>query len=189
MSRIRNKQKSLYKYRPSRPRRTLLLLACLLEITTFSVCLGQTHFKEQKEGYELTLPSSAWRAETRPSATHPHTEFVYGPADEVRLRVRLRFLDQSDTPETLANRARDRRLQSLPGFIDNSIEPFAGKLSGIKVAYEYARGGRLVGEQAYYLRANIQTIYILRFKGPPDVLNRIRAQTESIARSFFAPLN
>jgi hypothetical protein len=185
---MRNRQKSHFEHRLYRPRRTLPLLACLLEITTFSVCLAQTHFKEQKEGYELTLPSSAWRAETRPNATYPHTEFVYGPADEIRLRIRLRFLDQADTPETLANRARDRRLQ-LPGFINSSIEPFAGKLSGVRVAYEYARGGRLVSQQTYYLRASNRTIYILRFSGPPDVLKRIQAQTESIARSFSPSLN
>lgn len=180
---MRNRQKCHFKHRPSSPRRTLLYWAFLLEITTFSVCFAQTHFKEQKEGYELILPSSAWRAETRPSATYPHTEFAYGPADEVRLRIRLRFLDQADTPEMLANRARDRRLQ-LPGFINSSIEPFAGKLSGVTVAYEYARGGRLVGEQRYYLQADSRTVYILRFTGPPDVLKRLQNQTLSIARSF-----
>lgn len=162
----------------------LFLFVCLLQITTFSVCLAQTHFKEQKEGYELTLPSSSWRTETRPTITYAHTDFIYGPAAEVRLRIRLRFLDQADTPEAVANRAREKRLQLLPGFINSSIEPFAGKLTGVGVAYEYVRGGRLVGDQSYYLQANNRTIYILRFTGPPDVLKRIKDQTESIARSF-----
>lgn len=181
---MRNKQKIVFKYRPRIRRRAFLLLACLLEMTTFSVSLAQTHFKEPKEGYELTLPSSAWSPETRPSAIYAHTEFVYGPADEVRLRIRRRFLDQADTPETVANRARERRLQLLPGFINTSIQPFAGKLSGVRVAYEYVRGGRLIRDQAYYLHANNRTIYVLRFTGPPDVLKQIQDQTESIARSF-----
>ncbi len=180
---MRNRKKSVLKYRPSTQRLMLFLIVCLLEITTFSVCLAQTHFKEPKEGYELTLPSS-WRTETRPSATYAHTDFIYGPAAEVRLRIRLRFLDQPDTPEAVANRAREKRLQLLPGFINSGIEPFAGKLTGVMVAYEYVRGGRLVGDQAYYLQANDRTIYILRFTGPPDVLKRIKDQTESIARSF-----
>lgn len=181
---MRNRQESVLKYRPGIQRRMVFLFACLLEITTFSVCLAQTHFKEQKEGYELTLPSSAWRTETRPSATYAHTDFIYGPAAEVRLRIRLRFLDPADTPETVANRAREKRVQLLPGFINSSIEPFTGKLSGVMVAYEYARGGRLVGDRAYYLQTNNRTIYVLRFTGPPDVLQRIKDQTESIARSF-----
>jgi hypothetical protein len=181
---MRSKQSIVFKYRPRIRRQALLLLACLLEIATFSVSLAQTHFKEPKEGYELTLPSSAWSTETRPSAIYAHTEFVYGPADEVRLRIRRRFLDQADTPDTVANRARERRLQLLPGFINSSIEPFAGKLSGVRVAYEYVRGGRLIRDQAYYLQANNRTIYVLRFTGPPDLLKQIQDQTESIARSF-----
>lgn len=70
------------------------------------------------------------------------------------------------------------------GFINSSIEPFAGKLHGVKVAYEYVRGGALVGAQTYYLQANNRTIYVLRFTAPPDVLKGIRDQIESIARSF-----
>ena len=174
---MRNSEQSVW-------RPILFLLACLLEIVTYSVCLAQTHFEEQKEGYKLTLPSSAWKAENRPSVTYSHTDFIYGPADEVRLRIRRRFLDQADTPETVANRARERRLQLLPGFVNISIEPFAGKLSGVRLEYEYVRGGRLVGDQAYYFQANNRTIYVLRFTGPPDGLKRIHNQIESIARSF-----
>ena len=181
---MRNKPKSVLNYRSSSQRLTLLLSAFLVEIITFSLCPAQTHFKEQKEGYELTLPSSGWRPETRPNTTYAHTDFVYGPADEVRLRIRLRLSDQADTPETVANRARARRLQLFPGFINSSIEPFAGKLNGVKVAYEYVRGGGLIGAQTYYLQANTRTIYVLRFTGPPDVLKRIQDQTQSIARSF-----
>lgn len=181
---MRNKRKSVLNYRSSRQRLTLLLAAFLLEISTVSVCSAQTHFKEQKEGYGLTLPSSGWRPETRPDTIYAHTDFVYGPADQVRLRIRLRLSDQGDTPETVANRARARRLQLFPGFINSSIEPFAGKISGVKVAYEYVRGGGLVGAQTYYLQGNNRTIYVLRFTGPPVVLKGIRDQTESIARSF-----
>jgi hypothetical protein len=161
-----------------------LLLTILLETITFSVCLGQTRFREELEGYELTMPSSAWKAEMRPNASYAHTDFVYGPTSEVRLRIRMRLVGPADTPKTTANRDQARRLQLFPGFIDSSIEPFVGALSGVKVTYEYVRQGRLVAARSYYLKANNRTIYVLRFTGPPDTLKEIQQQTESIAHSF-----
>jgi hypothetical protein len=38
--------------------------------------------------------------------------------------------------------------------------------------------------RVYYLRADPRTVYVLHFSGRRDTLLQLRAQTDSIARSF-----
>ena len=75
-------------------------------------------------------------------------------------------------------------LRFLPGFIGNNKEKFGGKLNGIKITYEYAGGGKAVAARVYYLEANNRMIYVLRFVGTRTDLEKIRDDTDSIARSF-----
>jgi hypothetical protein len=75
-------------------------------------------------------------------------------------------------------------LRFLPGYVENNQEPFAGRLVGTKFTYEYSDGGRPMAGRTYYLQANKQTIYVLRFTGARERLAAVREETDSIARSF-----
>jgi hypothetical protein len=68
--------------------------------------------------------------------------------------------------------------------VENRSEPFAGRLRGAVLAYEYSKGGRLMTGRTYYLQADGQTIYILHFNGARKPLAELRGETDSIARSF-----
>ena len=92
------------------------MFALLLAITFSSFAIGQIRCSEDFEGYELTVPSSTWRAESRPNATFTPTDFAYGPKDEVRLRIRKRLVGRMDTPDAAANHDLEMRRECLPGF-------------------------------------------------------------------------
>lgn len=180
---MRNARTTVLNCRPSMYLLAMLVTTCLVEIITFPVCLAQTRFRDDLQRYEVTLPSSAWRQESRPNVSFIHTNFVYGSSSEVRLRIRLRLLSHEDTAKTAASRDRMLR-RDLPGLVNSGISPFVGKLSGFKVEYEYVRAGRLVSVQTYYLEANNREMWVLRFTGAPDMIEQTKDETESIARSF-----
>lgn len=144
----------------------------------------QRSFKADAEGYLLELPSTLWRSVARPDGIHAHTDFFYGTDKNVRLRIRLELVDENTSPETVAARDEGRRLHFLPGFVDNKKEQFVGKLSGVKVTYEYVSGGKAVAARVYYLKANNRIIYVLRFTGTRAYLSQLNDQTDFIARSF-----
>jgi len=164
--------------------RSIILIFLLLTVICRAFGSAQTRFTDQTEGYVLELPSPEWRAVARPDVIHPHTDFIYGKANNVRLRIRLKLVDESASLETIVARDEERRLRFLPGFIGNNKEKFGGKLNGIKITYEYAGGGKAVAARVYYLEANNRMIYVLRFVGTRTDLEKIRDDTDSIARSF-----
>jgi hypothetical protein len=79
---------------------------------------------------------------------------------------------------------REQELRFRPGYVENKRETFAGRLGGIKLTYEYSDGGRLMAARTYYLQADKQTIYVLRFNGTRERLAALRGETDFIARSF-----
>jgi hypothetical protein len=73
---------------------------------------------------------------------------------------------------------------SLPGYVKEKVEPFAGRLSGARYAYEYVTEGKPTARFIYYLAANNRLIYRLEFAGSPDLLRTLSEQTDLIVRSF-----
>lgn len=174
---------TILSYAGQRRRTHVQLLLGLLLTLTSPICMAQVRVRDEVDGFELMLPSSAWIAMSLPSTIYTHTDFVYGKTSTVRLRIR-RTLNDVDTPSAIARRDRQMRLRFLPGFISDGTESFVGKLDGVRVRYEYIRGGKLVSVETYYLQSSASVIYVLRFSGPPELLERIRNQTDFIARSF-----
>ena len=156
----------------------------LLVVICCNLGSAQTSFTEETEGYVFELPSTMWRALPRPDGIHGHTDFTHGPDSDVRLRIRLKMVDENTLPEAIADRDEERRLRFLPGFVDSKREQFIGKVSGVITSYEYIRGGKPVAARVYYLRANTRIIYVLRFTGTRAALKEILGQTDSIAHSF-----
>lgn len=164
--------------------RSLFTLIALILLAFNSTGKAQEVYTNSKSGYSLELPSPTWRMISHSDAAHEHTEFVYGDRLEGYLQIRKEVVDPGVTPSELARRDRDQRFRYLPGFIEGKEERFAGRMNGITMSYEFVRTGKPMLGRIYYLQTDDRTVYALRFSGLRDKLNRIRNQTDLIARSF-----
>ncbi len=167
-------------------RRYSLSIACLLILAFSSVAAfaQDETYTSADDNYTLELPSPTWKATTRPDNVHQHTEFIYGDRMDGFLRVRKEVVEASVTPSALASRDQDLKLRYLSGFVGGKEEKFAGRLNGVTASYEYTSAGKPMAGRIYYLQADNRTIYTLHFTALRDKLQRLRNQTDAIARSF-----
>jgi hypothetical protein len=98
--------------------------------------------------------------------------------------MRKEVIDATETPAKLADRDQDLKLRYLNGFVRGKTAPFAGRLEGVTLSYEYTAAGKPMAGRIYYLQADPRTVYVLWFTGLREKLQRIQNQTDSIARSF-----
>ena len=76
------------------------------------------------------------------------------------------------------------KLQFKPGFVAGKEEVFRGSLIGKVFNFEFIRSGRNMSGRYYFLKADENTVYVLRFEAFRDKLLTIRNQTDSMARTF-----
>jgi len=164
--------------------RRILAFALILIGLATPVALAQQLYSHEKVDYSFELPSTTWRAILEPDAAHEHPEFVYGDRLDGFLTIRKEIVDAGITPSELARRDQDLKLRFLPGFVEGKEERFNGRLDGVTISYEFVRTGKPMIGRTYYLQVDNRTIYALRFTGLRDKLNRIRNQTDLIARTF-----
>ncbi len=164
----------------------VFLLCALLMFPAFALlAAAQTRsFTNQNVDYTLELPNATWRSVSRSDNMQQHTEFVYGDRADGYLRVRKEVVDAGVTMAALARRDQDSKLRFLPGYVEGKQESFGGRWSAIVTSYEFTQAGKPTTGRIYYLQTDNRTIYALHFTGARDKLNRIRNQTDAIARSF-----
>jgi len=150
----------------------IVVFALLLPATVRSQTRSHT---AENLNYVVVLPSAQWRS-------NDGTEFRYG--DDVHLRIRRLLVDADVTVTDLIQREQSSDRLSLPGYVKEKVEPFAGRLSGARYAYEYVTNGKPTARLIYYLEANNRIVYRLEFAGPPDLLRALSAQTDFIAQTF-----
>ena len=166
-------------------RRIKFLLACALAVVFVATAAeAQEVFSDENVEYTLELPNTTWRATSRPDSVHQHVEFVYGDRMDGYLRLRKEVIEGEERPADLATRDADLKLRYRPGYVGGKQETFAGRLSGVTFGYEYIESGKQMAGRIYYLKANDRTVYTLHFTGLRDKIQRIRNQTDAIARSF-----
>lgn len=158
---------------------TLVLVAFMMP-----TALAQQLYSHDNVEYTFELPSTMWRAILEPDAAREHPEFVYGDRLDGYLTIRKEVVEAGTTPADFAQRDQDLKLRFLPGFVQGKQDPFNGRLDGVTMSYEFVRTGKPMLGRTYYLQADNRTIYALRFTGLRDKLNRIRNQTDLIARTF-----
>jgi hypothetical protein len=165
----------------------------ILTISTIIIFAGffSSNFKSQTRSYTaenldyvLVLPTAQWRAINVPGVTNDSTEFRYDSDGAVHLRIRRELVDADVTVADLIQRQQRLHRSSLPGYVKEKVEPFAGRLGGARYAYEYVTEGKPTARVSYYLEANNRLIYRLEFAGSPDLLRTLSEQTDLIARSF-----
>jgi hypothetical protein len=162
-----------------------ILVIGLFVVGLMPVALAQQLYTHEKVDYSFELPSATWKAILEPDAAHEHPEFVYGDRLDGFLTIRREVVEAGVTPSELARRDQDLKLRFLPGFVEGKEERFNGRLDGVMISYEFVRTGKPMLGRTYYLQGgDNRTIYALRFTGLRDKLNRIRNQTDLIARTF-----
>lgn len=147
--------------------------------------LAQGHsYSSGKVDYTVDFPSTVWRLITEPDELHQHAEFVFGDRNDGYLRIRKEALDEGLTVREFGRRDQEQKVRFLPGYVDGKEENFSGRLTGVTISYEFTQAGKPMFGRTYYLQAGDHTVYALRFTGGRDKLERIRNQTDAIARSF-----
>jgi len=148
------------------------------------VAAQEYSYTSPKAEFSVEFPSPTWKKTGEPDDVHQHTEFIYGDRWDGYLRIRKEALPEGVSIRDFALRDQDERTRFLPGFVNGKDEPFNGRLDGVTVSYEFTQAGKPMSGRSYYLKADGQTVYVLRFTGLRNKLLAIRNQTDAIARSL-----
>jgi hypothetical protein len=162
---------------------SLLFSAAFCLLLTVSAFAQTGTFSDPNVEYTFMVPDSAWKQTVKPSTTSPNVEYVFKERSEGHLEVRKVTVKSGETLADIMS-GEEQRLQFLPGFVAGKEENFNGAFNGKVFNYEFVRAGRNMSGRFYFLQADANTIYILRFAGRRDNLRSIRNQTDSIARTF-----
>ena len=145
----------------------------------------------ETDDYVIEFPTHTWKAvpDPRPRLT----VYVNGDSEEdVRLVIRISMEGGVDLPEFARY---DYHLHVRPyvkhGSGLSKETDFRGHLRGMVFTYEYTKWREGVGKpmagRVYYLKIHFPTlasVWVLRFEGERDKLQRMQDQIDAIARSF-----
>jgi hypothetical protein len=161
----------------------ILSLAFFVLLAAVSVFPQGQSFSDANVDYTFEVPDDRWKMTVKPSATSPNVEYVFIERNEGHLEVRKLPIAKDAFMSDIV-RDEEQKLQFLPGYVAGKEENFGGFLKGTVFNYEFVRAGRPMSGRFYFLKANDNTIYVLRFTGFRDKLRTIRNQTDSIGRTF-----
>ncbi|HEX5707805.1 MAG TPA: hypothetical protein VFX96_10950 [Pyrinomonadaceae bacterium] len=166
-------------------RSTKFFIACAVALLFVGADARAQHvFSDDEVEYTLELPNTTWKPTARADGAHQHVDFIYGERSDGYLKIRREVVEQGQTPADVLDRERDFKLRIITGYVGGKEERFAGRLEGVTFGYEYTSGGKQMAGRVYYLQADGRTVYTLNFTGQREKLQRIRNQTDAIARSF-----
>jgi hypothetical protein len=167
---------------------SFLLLISSLSFDSLSTRVkGQnnTTFKDPNGKYELDLPQN-WKAVSyQDGAGNSRVDIIYRDRSYGLLKVTQESLPSNTTLENFIQSDIDQNLRFRPGYVYNSIESFAaGSLRGNLLQFDFTNAGQPKKARNYYLKADGQTVWVLRFAGNRDVFSPLRHESDAIARSF-----
>jgi hypothetical protein len=147
-----------------------------------SVAQGNA-FSDPNAAYSFDIPDAKWKMTVKPTVASPGVEYVFGDRNDGHIEVR-RLTVAKDAILGDIVRGEEQKLQFLPGYVAGKQEVFRGRLNGAVFNFEFVRAGRPMSGRYYFLIADPNTVYVLRFSGFTDKLKSIRNQTDSMARTF-----
>jgi hypothetical protein len=162
----------------------LFLFVIIWTGTPMEVAAQEYSYTSPKAEFSVEFPSPTWKKTGEPDDVNRHTEFVYGDRWDCQLRIRKEALPEGMSIKDFALRDQDERNRFLPGFMAGKDETFNGRLDGVTASYEFTQAGKPMTGRTYYLKADAQTVYVLRFTGLRNKMLGIRNQTDAIARSL-----
>jgi hypothetical protein len=168
-----------------RPIKSFLFALVLFGFSYSAPVAAQTEtFSDENVDYRFDLPSPTWKVVTRPDGLQKRAEFIYGDRLDGYLQIHKEIVEPGIDPSDLAASYKDDKLRFKPGYVDGKEESFVGHLSGVTMSYEYTYSGKSMVGRIYFLQVENRSIYVMHFTGLRDKLERIRNQTDSIARTF-----
>ena len=166
------------------PLRTAAFVALSISLWFCGHASGQTDaFSDPSVEYTFELPDPRWKMTVKPSATSQNVEYVFGDRRDGHLEVRKLSMTKDGMLSDII-KDEEEKLQFRPGYVAGREENFGGFLKGAVFNFEFVGAGRNMSGRFYFLRANDNAVYLLRFVGERDKLKSIRNQTDSIARTF-----
>jgi hypothetical protein len=168
----------------------LLSLTSLMAIIFVNGVFAQEVFKDPEGKYSLTLPAGWHAVVNQDTLGKVDVNIVYRNRESGALK--LRRADEIDEKMEIIDFAKKDELESVRfilGYDKISMENFVvgGGKTGALLSYDFKNpSGQPFTGRNYYLRADENTIYILRFTGRKTTLGTLRNQTDAIARSFQA---
>ena len=158
------------------------LYSSLAIIIAFALsAFAQTNnFSDPGIEFSFEIPTAKWKQVG--STSSGNVEFVYADRNDGHLEIR-KITSPRNTPMADVIKNQEDKLQFRPGYVTGRQENFNGKLPGSVFNFEFVKTGRAMSGRYYFLRSG-DTVYLLRFTGYQDGLRSIRAQTDSMARTF-----
>lgn len=158
--------------------------AIALSLIFASAAAAQTEtFSNENVDYTFDIPATPWKLVSKPSTLSPNVEYVLGNRRTGYFQVR-QIKVKSDESLTDAIRNEEQSLQFKPGFVAGKEENFGGNLKGKVFNFEYVeRGEKNIG-RFYFLQADPETVYVLRFMGERSAILSARPDTDLVARTF-----
>jgi hypothetical protein len=163
----------------------LFITAIFVLLFAFSVFAQTETFIDVNCDYTFELPDATWKmVSNKPSVTNPNVEYAYGDRFAGNLEVRKISAKTDELTSDIIQRETEQKLQFWQGFVNGKEADFSGKMKGRVFNFEYVKNAKSMSGRFYFLRANDETVYVLRFTGLREKLLAIRNQTDSIARTF-----
>lgn len=161
-----------------------LVWTLVLSFALVGAALAQTEtFSNENVDYTFEIPTANWKLVAKPSTLSPNVEYVLENRRTGYFQVR-QIKISADESLTDAIRDEEQSLQFKRGYVAGKEENFSGTLSGRIFNFEYVeRGDKNIG-RFYFLQADPETIYVLRFMGERNAILSARPDTDLIARTF-----
>ena len=134
--------------------------------------------------YELVLPTT-WKAVSyQDGAGNARVDIVYRDRTYGLLKITQEKSADPDVENLIRNDI-DQNLRFRPGYVFSGIERFVGEHTrGKLLEFSFSNAGQPKKARNYYLKANGETVWVLRFAGNRESMGPLRHETDSIARSF-----
>jgi hypothetical protein len=166
-------------------RRLSIAIGSLAAVFVMAIAASaQSAFSDPNAQYTFNLPDAKWKLTLKPTATQPNVQYVFMDRTYGHLEVRKIAVQKSDLLTDVIRQEEEKLALSLRGYVAGNEENFTGKFRGVVFNFEYVQDAKQMSGRYYFLRANDNTVYLLRFRGQKDSLRSIRDQTDSIARTF-----
>ena len=168
-------------------------LSLLLSLFAILVCAlpafaqGET-FSDENVDYTFKIPEDGWKMTSKPSSLSPNVEYVYQHKSKGHLEVRKISVKDGETLDDVI-RNEETKLQFKRGFVAGKEEIFRGALLGKVFNFEFLWSGKAMSGRYYFLQADKNTIYVLRFEALRDDLRTIRNQMDIMARTLKEKTN
>jgi hypothetical protein len=164
----------------------LLLFLQFLLVPSYSQVAGpqaEQDYVDEVTGYRITLIGD-WRADTYTDAfRRVKTEFIHKNRDEAVLTISREYLKRRTINDVVRAELEHLKL-CQPAVALSAQEPFeGGELSGTRLTFCYVEGEGWVAATYYFLQDR-GTVWVLRLTGRTGFIERNRALTDRMARSF-----